>query len=77
MGGFHEYNVDQIHAVGQHTYEVQKQAKLIDGDSIQNSVYTGEDVDWEESTLDPSETLEMICTPVEWLIMCVYVCKLN
>lgn len=32
-----------------------------------------EDVDWEESTLDPSETL-MICTPVEWLIvMCMYV----
>ena len=74
---FHEHNIDQIHTVGQYTYEVQKEAKLIDGDRVQNSVYTGEDVDWEESTLDPSEALEMIYTLREWLVMCVYVCKIN
>ena len=50
---------------------------MIDGDRVQNSVYTGEDVDWEESTLDPSEALEMIYTLMEWLVMCIYICKIN
>ena len=76
MDEFHQH-IDQIHTVGQYTYELQKQAKLTDGDGVQNSVYSGEDVDWEESTLDPSETLEMISVLTEWLVMCIYVCKIN
>ena len=77
MDEFHQHIIDQIHTVGQYTYELQKQAKLTDGDGVQNSVYIGEDVDWEESTLDPSETLEMISVLSEWLVMCIYVCKIN
>lgn len=71
MDEFHGRNIDQIHTVRHYTYEVQKQAKLIDGDRVQNSVYIGEDIDWKGSTLEPSETVEIIGILMEWLIMCI------